>query len=483
MDRELFSVERKALMINLDRKVYGTFAEIGAGQEVARNFFMVGGASGTIAKTMSAYDMEFSNAIYGEKQGGRYVSRERVLDMLDHEYGLLLERLSGEEYAGRSFFAFADSVSTLNYHKTNEPHAWLGLRFQLSPGSKPNDFIIHVRLLDSDASLQQSVLGKLGVNMVFAAFHYHSSPQTMIESLVDDLPRGSVEIDTVSLGGPDFSEADNRLLSLFLVLQGFSGAAIFGPDGHLYQPKDLLYKKNVVVLRGWFRPITLVNIDMINSGIRQFEKENNLDEDDRQVVLLEISLDNLKGESGTIEPQDFIDRADILCSLGYMVMVSNFEQHHQLAKFLSRCRPERVGMIMGVMSLLEIFNPEHYEENYTGELLHSMGELFSRKVKLYSYPYRPDPNGEIITTGNIRLPPEAQLLFGYLRENNYIKEIEDYDPSLLGIFARDVIARIVADEEGWEDQVPPKVAEMIKDRCLFDYPCDLANRRKKIRLK
>lgn len=481
MEREIFSTERKALRINLNRKIYGTFAEIGAGQEVARNFFIAGGASGTVAKTMSAYDMAFSNAIYGEKPGTRYVSRERVRDMLDHEYGLLPERLTGEEYSGHTFFAFADSVATLNYHGTNDPHAWLGLRFQLRPGSLPNDFEIHVRLLGGDANLQQDVLGVLGVNMLFAAYNYQDDPQAMIESLVDNLPRGSVEIDIVSLNGPDFKTVDNRLLSLFLVLQGYSGATIFGPDGSLYQPKDLLYKKNVIVTRGWFRPITLVNVDMIQSGIAQFKKENQLQDDDQQVVLLEITLGNLKGETGDIEPQDFIDRADILCSMGYMVMVSNFERHHRLARFLSRCKPERVGMIVGVMNMLQFFDPSNYRESFTGELLHSMGELFSRNVKLYSYPYRPEKDGKIITTENIELPKEARHLFHYLRDNGYIKEIEGYNPDMLQIFAPDVLAKIVANEPGWEEQVPPEAANMIKDRCLFNYPCDLEKRRKKVK--
>ena len=227
---ETLDTRRKALRINLDSNIYGTFAEIGAGQEVARNFFTAGAASGTIAKTMSAYDMTFSNEIYGPEESGRYVSKSRLQKMLNHEFELLAERLCGVSYETRTFFSFANTVTTLNYDKSNDPHGWLGIKFQLTPCGPSNEIIFHVRLLDSDAALQQNVLGILGVNLVYAAFHYHQDPQRMIESLSDNLSRGSVEIDLISVKGPDFADLSEILVNLYLIQKGFSSAAVFLPN-------------------------------------------------------------------------------------------------------------------------------------------------------------------------------------------------------------------------------------------------------------
>ncbi|RZL97408.1 MAG: nicotinamide mononucleotide adenylyltransferase, partial [Pedobacter sp.] len=246
MEREILDTKRKALKINLNPKIYGTFAEIGAGQEVARNFFTAGAASGTVAKTMSAYDMTFSDAIYGVEESGRYVSQSRLLKMLNHEFGLLTERLNGKKYDDRTFFAFADTVTTLNYNKSNDPHGWIGIRFQVEPGGEPNEIFFHVRLMDTDAALQQNVLGIIGVNLVYAAYYYHHDRKAMIESLADNLTVGSVEIDLISVNGPIFKDADNILLNLYLIVKEFSDAAIFDASGVPCLPKDLLYKKDIM---------------------------------------------------------------------------------------------------------------------------------------------------------------------------------------------------------------------------------------------
>src|SRR5690606_14043024 len=264
MVREILETKRKALKINLDPLIYGTFAEIGAGQEVARNFFTAGAASGTVAKTMSAYDMAFSNAIYGAEENGRYVSRSRLKKMLEHEYDLLTERLRGEKYEGKTFFAFADTVATLNYSKTNEAHGWIGLRFQLTPGGEYNDIIFHVRLLDSDSSIQQNVLGILGVNLVYAAYYYNHDVQLLVESLADNLSFGSVEIDMISLRGPAFKHTNDRLVNLYLIEKGFSSAAIFDPNGNVTQAKDLLYKKDIMILRTKYLQKSIPNFDLFN---------------------------------------------------------------------------------------------------------------------------------------------------------------------------------------------------------------------------
>ncbi len=176
MERKLLETEQKALEINLDEKVYGSFAEIGAGQEVARHFFQVGAAAGTIAKTISAYDKVMSDKIYGIESTGRYVCESRVYKMLDHEYELMESRLENDR-PNSCFFAFADSVAAINYQRTIRGSGWLGIRFQLSPGGVPNDLVIHVKMLDNDNQLQQQAIGILGVNLIYACYRYHTDPE------------------------------------------------------------------------------------------------------------------------------------------------------------------------------------------------------------------------------------------------------------------------------------------------------------------
>lgn len=430
MQREILETRRKALKINLDENIYGTFAEIGAGQEVARNFFTAGAASGTIAKTMSAYDMVFSNSIYGTEESGRYVSESRLDKMIQHEFGLLSERLCGPKYAGKTFFAFADTVTTLNFNKTNDPHGWLGIRFQLSPGGEPNDIIFHVRLLDSDTSLQQNVLGILGVNLVYAAYYYHDNIQFMIESLVDNLTVGSVEIDLISLSGPHFKNANDRLVNLYLIAKGFSGAAIFDKDGHARQSKDVLYKKDVMILRTKFGQKSTPNFDLFNKAVEQFKRSQNVS-DDNIIVMIEILMTNFleheKAEKGNQELEMFAKRAEELCATGNYVIVSDFTRNHKLAQYLSRCNPKSVGISTNIANLKNIFNSANYGENYTDELLAYISDLFSKNVKLYAYPYLDKKNNEIITTKNMPVSEEAKPLFEFLIRNAYIMDIDEYD--------------------------------------------------------
>src|ERR1700744_2871792 len=269
--------KQKALAINLDPAIYGSFAEMGAGQDVAANFFKAGGSSGTIAKTMSAYDMTFSDAIYGVQATRRYVSEQRLISMLDHEYGLLIERLAEQRGDTTTFFAFSDTVSALNYQKTNRGHGWMGVRFQLEPNGKFNDVVLHVNLLDNDNNLQQQAAGILGVNLMYACFYYYNNPLVFLLSLIDDLSKDRIQIDMIRFEGPSFAKVDNRLMSLHLVKYGFTDVAVFGPDGKNQQPSEALYKKHIVVIRGRFRPLTNVHVDMLNTGIKQFMQEPDVD--------------------------------------------------------------------------------------------------------------------------------------------------------------------------------------------------------------
>lgn len=430
MAREIFETKRKALKINLNPDIYGTFAEIGAGQEVARNFFEAGAASGTIAKTISAYDMAFSDAIYGVEESGRYVSRTRLNKMLQHEFDLLTERLHGEKYGSKKFFAFADTVTTLNFTKTNEPHGWIGVRFQHEVGGPVNDIVIHVRLLDSDSRLQSKVLGILGVNLIFAAYYYAEDPQTMIESLVDNLSVGSVEIDLVKVSGPVFAQANERLLNLYLIAKGFAKAAIFRPDAKAAQIKDYLYKKNIIILRTKYRQKSNPNFDLFNLAVEQFEKNTGATAEDT-IVLIEVLMGNVLDEDSAITDEDlkyFAERAEYLCSTGNNIMVSNFHRNNHLAEFVKSFKPKHVGIATNVSNLKNIFNTHQYnKEEYTNELLSYISGMFSKDVKLYAYPYLDKKTNEIVTTQNMPVAEEAQHLFDFLIQNKYIVDIENYD--------------------------------------------------------
>ena len=464
-DRVILSAKQKALRINLNQDLYGTFAEIGAGQEVVRHFFRAGGASGTIAKAMSAYDKDFSDAIYGEEKNGRYVCESRVHKMLSHEYQLMVDRLDRAEHPSKHFFAFANTVATINYHKTNQGHGWFGLKFQTAPDQEPNEVILHARLHESDALLQHQTVGLLGVNLVYGCVFFYKKPKELLQSLYDNLDRDQVEIDMIEMNGPDFEEVDNRLLSLQLVKNGMTDAVIFSPDGRNRQAADVLYKKNILAIRGSFRPVTKVSIDMIAKGLQQFREEARVEEDNIQ-VLFEITLNNLSAE-GDIDEQDFLDRADVLCSIGQTVLISNYQKYFKLVEFFSQHTKRRMGIIMGANTLSMVFDEKYYR-NLNGGILEAFGILFSRDLKMYLYPWMDQPTGELWKVDNTPLHPRMQPLFDYLRFNKRIIDIP-YDEDVLGIFSKEALELIKTGQDGWESMVPDFVDRIIKKNRLFGY--------------
>jgi hypothetical protein len=466
--------KQKALAINLDPTIYGSFAEIGAGQDVAANFFKAGAAAGTIAKTMSAYDMVFSDAIYGAQQVRRYVSENRLMSMLNHEYSLIMERLAESRGDTSTFFAFSATFSALNYHKTNEGHGWMGLRFQMEPNGEYHDVVLHVKLLDNDNNLQQQAVGVLGVNLIYACFYYHEYPTVFLQSLMDDLSTDRIQVDMIRFEGPGFNEVDNRLMSLHLVKLGFSDAAVFGPDGKNLQPSEVLYKKHVVVVRGRFRPLINVHLDMINTGVEQFMGEPDVDTSN-VIVVTELTLQSLKERdadiNAEIDEKDFLDRVDILCSLGQTVLISNFHEYYKLVAYLSKITKLKLGVVLGYPNLEYIFSEEHYKD-LPGGILESFATLFSRKVKLFIYPTR--RNGEIWNTQKFSLPPHLIDLYQYLLANNKIEDIEHYNKNNLQIETDKVLQFIKQGNPGWEAYVPVEVAAVIKARKLFGYSPDNA---------
>lgn len=470
MDREILSIKRKALRINLDESIYGTFAEIGAGQEVVRNFFQVGGASGTVAKAMSAYDMTFSDAIYGAEGGGRYVSESRLRKMLDHEFELLQQRLTDDKYQKRRFFVFSNTSTTLNYKKNNDPHGWMGVKFQTKPGGPANEVMIHARLKGTDSLYQQRTLGGIGTNLLFACYWYADQLQDFVDSLLDNLDTDQVEIDMIRVKGPDFEKIDNRLLALQLVKKRYTDGTIFGADKEVYQPKDILYRKNILCLRGRFRPVTKVNEDMMHCALEYFkEKHGN---EDNVVLLAEITLNNLSGD-GDFDTKDFLDRADILCSLGYTVMVSNCHKHDVLVNYLDRCKPQSLGIILGILNIVELFNEKYYK-NAQGELLHYFGEIFLRNAQMLVYPYQPEKDKTVITTENLQVADCLKYLYKHLVTNGFLVDLKGYNKEVLQIFSPKVIHMIQAGEPGWEEMVPDTVADIVKQKLLFGYKNEAA---------
>ncbi|MBL7852911.1 MAG: TonB-dependent receptor [Cyclobacteriaceae bacterium] len=466
MERKKLSAQEKALQINLSRAIYGSFAEIGAGQEIAANFFKVGGASGTVAKTMSAYDMKFSDAIYGQCE--RYVCEDRLLRMLDHEYPLLPERLPHRIESTR-FFALADTVEALNFERTNQGHGWIGLRFQLRPQSKPNECVIHVKMHDNDPLQQQIALGIVGVNLLYGCM-FLSSPEEIMLSLMDNLTVRRIEVDMFRLSGPDFEHVDNRLMALKLVKSGMTKAAMFGPDGNVMHPSEVLYKKNVLVLRGRFRPVTHVNVDMLLTSRRHFKNEADVDKS-KIVVLTELTLNDLSLD-GNIDEQDFLHRADIICSLGQNVLISNYFEYYRLVDYLSKItRGKKTGLVLGIYALQKIFEEKTYE-NLRGGILEAFGHLFGTNVKLYIYPATRKDSNQLFTLKDFedQLPENQKSLFRYLMANNKLEDIQGANVNNLHIISDNVLAMVRKGEAGWEKFVPHKVVEAIKKNGLFGYP-------------
>lgn len=461
----VLSAAQKALRTNLNPNIYGSFAEIGAGQETVRHFFRAGGASGTIAKAMSAYDKEFSDAIYGQEDAGRYVTENRLRKMLNHEYQLLNERISRDTSPNKCFFAFANTVATINFAKTFKGHGWLGVRYQTQPDREANEVIVHVRLHEDNPKYQQETIGTMGVNLIYAAYNLYEEPKGFLLSLYDGIDRTAIEVDLINFSGPDFDHIDNRLMSLQLIKNGFTDAVIFGPEGKNLLPAELLYKKNILAMRGSFRPVTRVNMDMIKKGYKQFIQSKNVQKEDA-VVLFEITLNNLLAD-GTLDEQDFLDRADILCSIGQTVLISNYQEYYRLVDYFAGFTKKRIGLIMGIPSLQEIFDDKYYE-HLTGGILEAMGRLFSKSLVIYAYPFRGETS--ITTVSDVVVNDLFRNIFDYLKQARRVRDIEDFDPDILSIWSREVLIKIRTGESGWEDSLPTFVDNIIKEKGLFGYP-------------
>ncbi len=466
MIAEKLNTGQKALQINLDAKRYGTFAEIGAGQEVARWFFHVGKASGTVAKTISAYDMAVSDAIYGPSD--RYVSRKRLQSMLDHEFGLLLQRLDKTIGDRRTFFAFANTVTTKHISKTGEEggNGWLGIKFQTVPRSEPSTIIIHVRLLDWETPRQQEVVGIIGVNLIHAAFYQHIEPIRLIGALMDSLNSQRVEVDMIKFSGPAFTGVDNRLMALQLVEQWLTEAAMFTADGESVIPSELLYKKPVLLERGSFRPITNPMLDMMERAHDQFVQEPTL-AGEAPVTMFEMTLRQLQ-VGDAIDHRDFLDRVDTLGALGKPVLISNFLRYHRLVSYLSRQTQKPIGLPIGLVRLRDVLDEKFYTD-LPGGLMESLGQLFKNGAKLYVYPSLDKKTGQLYTVGNFDIAPHLRHLYQHLVDNKFIVDITNYNAASLKVYSGEVLAKIHAGDEALSQLIPPQIFEVIKAKQLFGW--------------
>jgi hypothetical protein len=462
---------QRAFALNLDESIYGNFSEIGAGQEVARWFFAVGGAAGTVAKSISAYDMTVSDAIYGKT--ARYVSRERIEQMLDHEYTLLHQRLDGVRGDRTRFFAFADTAAARAYKGGNECHVWMGIRFQHAVRAATSDLILHVRLLDETNPLQQDAVGRLGVNLIHAVFHHWKKPTTLVETLLDDVGRARLEIDWVGARGPAFAGVDNRLLCLHLVRTGFTPAVLFAAEGAPVLASEAIRRTRVLIERGRFAPVTRLNLEMMDAARGLFEAEPRpagaAEPPGPVHEIMEITMNNLR-DRGVAEDAEFLARVDLLAAVGKMVLVTDIGAFHDLGEYLAARHVERTGLVLGVPLLRELFNESHYR-GVDGGILAAFGRLFTHHVRLYVHPTRDAVDGRVVTADSLRVAPHLEHLLEYLRANGLIRSIPCPEAELRTYTSEEVRSRICSGDPSWRDLVAPAVAEHIDRHGYFGARC------------
>lgn len=458
------STDQKALTINLDKFKFGSIVEIGAGQEVARRFFQVGAAAGTIAKTMSAYDMAVSDDIYGPVD--RYVSRARLMQMLDKEYSQVVNRLTDVRPRNSTFFAYAATVTARSFKQRNECHGWVGIRAQFHPGGEPSDIVLHVRMLDQDNAQQADALGILGVNLIYGAFFHHNWPEQVVDGLRDELGSDRIEVDLIHFSGPYFEEVDNRHMNLQLIRSWLTRAVIFNPDGQVVVPGELFYRKPVLVIRGLFKPVTRVNADMMLSGQQHFHQLGGVDADET-VSLAEITM-NSPAVDEVPDDADFLARADLLAALGYTVMISDYVRFFRLRAYLRRYTQKPIGIVLSVRDFGTLFD-ERYYEGVEGGILEAFGKLFPDNTQVYVYPSRRPDDTETTTLHNARVPSHLRHLLAHLIENGKLQAIDPCDDSCLDIDAGEVLAGLRAGRGTWEQAVPEPVAQAIIQQRLLGF--------------
>ncbi|MDC9728175.1 MAG: hypothetical protein PSN04_02460 [Methyloprofundus sp.] len=456
----------KALEINLDSCKYGSIVEIGAGQEVARNFFKAGAAAGTIAKTMSAYDMQVSDDIYGAEETKRYVSRSRLMKMLDKEYEGVTNLLTEVRPKNTTFFSYAATVTAKSYLQKNECHGWIGIRLQLYPQAAPSEIILHVRMLDNEGGAQQEALGILGVNLIHSAFNYFTKPKQIIESLLDNIGNERIEVDMISFSGPYFEETENRLMNLHLVHSHLTHAIMFNPKGEVQVPSELFYKQNILLIRGTFTPVTKVHQDMVRCGQQQFHEIEHINAN-KTLVIAELTMASLT-VGNEINDADFLARVDMLNTQGYTVMISSYLRYFRLREYFRRYTKQQIGMILGISNLDLIFT-ENYYEGLEGGILEAFAKLFPDNTRLYIYPLKSAGQEKLVTVDNFQPPKNLLHLYKHLIENGYLIGLNNVDEKLLDINLANILTKIQKGRGDWEKDVPEVIAEAIIKKKLLGF--------------
>jgi hypothetical protein len=460
------STSQKALRINLDEKKYGTIVEIGAGQEVARQFFLAGAAAGTIAKTMSAYDMKFSDAIYGVQEDGRYVSKARVEAMMEQEFDLVVDRVGSIRSKSSRYFTYAATVAAKSFNRDNECHAWCGIRVQMYPGAEPSNITVHVRMFDDNAEAQQQALGVLGVNLIYASYFYFENPKLMIDSLTDNIKAGRIEIDSIDFRGPYFEDVDNRVKNIHLIRSWKTRAIMFKPDGSVAVPAEMLYKKNVLTIRGSFRPVTNLNVDMIEQGKKAFSSFEGVN-DDNSIAIAEISLNDVHGNDANVPEKDIIERVQCLNLLGYNVMVSDYTRYFSLRAYFRQYTKLQIGIVVGMVNVKQIFDEKFYR-GVEGGILEGFGKLFPDNTRLFVYPELGE-DGSPTDFTSVKVPEHLRFLYRHLLENGFISGIECSDAELFNIYSREVLKLLPKGPGEWERSLPKEVAEEIVKHRFFGF--------------
>lgn len=458
------STKEKSVKINIESNYYGTIAEIGGGQETARHLFQAGGASNTVAKSISAYDKLFSDHFYNEGKPSRYVAEERLRKMVLSEYNELITILDGKN--PQRFFTFANTVETLNYSKTNHGNGWLGMAVEGTDRYKPNLFFIHVKLHENDTLLQQYTLGTLGINLIFGGLFQLEDPRTILAGLIDNLDTDRVEVDYIYTEGPDMSWVDNRLLNLMLVRTNMTPAIMFDPAGKIQQPGDLLYKKNVLLVRGYFRPINKLGMEFIEDSLKIFRRDEDY-RPDNTLAFCEISLNYLmQGEQ--VNEIDFLHRVELLNLMGQSVMVSRFQRYYELVRYFRQFKLIKLRMVVGLPTFFRIIDDNQYV-SLKGGLLEAMGALFQNNVKMYLYPSL-DKNGEVVYPTDELFDIPVRLLWQYLSSTGKILILRNTSPENLKIHTEEITQFIEAgDDVSLRHMLPEPVFQKIKSEKWFNY--------------
>ncbi|MEL6122840.1 MAG: TonB-dependent receptor, partial [Bacteroidota bacterium] len=397
----------------------------------------------------------------------RYVSEGRLYKMLDHEYELIRERLM-ETREDAQYFVFADTVSAINYARTIKGNGWMGVRFQHQDGSPPSDIVMHVKMLDKNNRQQQEAIGVLGVNLIYACYYYRDDLETFIVSLIDGL-KSRIQVDLLRTTGDAFAHFDDRLSCLYLVKHDLTEVAMFDHNKVSRHPSEFLYRKDLMVVRGHFRPPTLVTMDALNKSFDQFKNEPNSDPDSCRLVA-EITMDNLQ-RFGPLDTKDFLDRTEILCALGLTVIISDCTDYFTLINYLSDHKIQRLGIVIGVHELAAIIK-EKYEEHHEGRLLTAFGELFSSGITVYAYPALEREGDAILKVEDMPVPEGMKFLYQHIIQSGHITNVNNPNEDNLHIIPYKVFDAITSGSKGWEECLPEMLPSLIKSKRIFGYEKD-----------